>query len=268
MMLRMREDMIPMPSKLIGSESALSLSRRSLFQWGLLGLISGFLGGVSCWQLLRLRPRRTVYGYFVRWREAGLWPRLLRALTQRAKGRLCFIDASYIRVHQSGANPRGGQQAQALGISRGGLTTKIHALVEGQRRALKLLLTAGNVVDITMAPALVADLDCKTCGTLVPNKGYDADALRVLLIEKDIFPCLGVSRKRVEKRSFHKGYYRHRHHVKNILPGSSAIVASRPATINLHPPSSPSSLLVLSSIGLSNVTLQTPPNRRQCPKCL
>lgn len=160
---------------------------------------------------------RTVYGYFVRWREMGLWPRLLRALTKRAKGRLCFIDASYIRVNQSGSNPRGGQQAQALGVSRGGLTTKIHALVDGRGRALKLLLSAGNVVDIKMAPALVADLDRASCGTLVADKGYDSDALRVLLIESDIFPCLGVSRKRIEKRLFHKGYYRHRHHVENFF---------------------------------------------------
>ena len=68
---------------------------------------------------------RTVYGYFLRWRDAGLWPRLLRGLVRRAQGRLCFIDASYVRVHQSGTNPRGGQAAQALGVSRGGLTTKI-----------------------------------------------------------------------------------------------------------------------------------------------
>ena len=160
---------------------------------------------------------RTVYGYFVRWRDLGLWPRILRSLTQRAKGRLCFIDASYIRVHQSGANPRGGPQAQALGVSRGGLTTKIHALVDGRGRALKLLLSAGNVVDIKMAPALVADLDRESCGTLVADKGYDSDALRALLIESDIFPCLGVSRKRIEKRLFHKGYYRHRHHVENFF---------------------------------------------------
>ena len=160
---------------------------------------------------------RTVYGYFVRWREAGLWPRILRTLARRAKGRLCFIDAGYIRVHQSGANPRGGQQAQALGVSRGGLTTKIHALVDGRGRARKLLLSAGNVVDVQMAPALVADLDRKTCGTPVADKGDDSDALRTLLFEKEIFPCLGVSHKRVEKRLFHKGYYRHRHHVENFF---------------------------------------------------
>ena len=160
---------------------------------------------------------RTVYGYFVRWREANLWERILQALRKRAHGRLCFIDASYIRVHQSGANPCGGQPAQALGVSRGGLTTKIHALVDGQGRALKILLSAGNVADIKMAPALVADLRREDCAALVADKGYDSDALRALLVEADIFPCLGVSRKRVHKRLFHKGYYRRRHHVENFF---------------------------------------------------
>ena len=160
---------------------------------------------------------RTIYGYFARWRVTGLWERILKPLTKGAKGRLCFIDASYIRVHQSGANPRGGQAGQALGVSRGGLTTKIHALVDGQGRALKLLLSPGNIVDITMAPALVADLTAHQCGTLVADKGYDSDALRVLLYEKGVAPCFAVSRKRIEKRSFHKGYYRKRHRVENFF---------------------------------------------------
>jgi transposase len=160
---------------------------------------------------------RTVYGYFARWRQAGLWERLLGPLTRQSKGRLCFIDASYVRVHQSGANPAGGQEAQALGVSRGGLTTKIHALVDSRGRVLKLLLSAGNVVDIKMAPALVQDLSLEQCGTVVADKGYDSDALRILLLEKGIFPCFAVSRKRVERRTFHKGYYRKRHRVENFF---------------------------------------------------
>jgi transposase len=160
---------------------------------------------------------RTVYGYFARWRAAGLWERILRPLTRKAQGRLCFIDASYIRVHQSGANPRGGQEAQALGVSRGGLTTKIHALVDGRGRVLKLLLSAGNVADVTMAPALVKDLTSAQCGTLVADKGYDSDALRVLLYEMGITPCLAATSTRKEKRYFHKGYYRKRHRVENFF---------------------------------------------------
>lgn len=160
---------------------------------------------------------RTIYGHFARWRERGLWDRILHGLTRQARGRLRFIDASYIRVHHSGLNPRGGQADQAMGPSRGGQTTKIHALVDGRGRALKLLLSAGNVADVTMAPALVADLRPGECGTLVADKGYDSDALRALLVEKNIFPCLALNGTRKERRFFHRGYYRHRHHVENLF---------------------------------------------------
>src|ERR1700761_1842653 len=160
---------------------------------------------------------RTIYGHFARWRDLGVWERILRGLAKRARGRLRFIDASYIRVHQSGLNPEGGHEGQAVGLSRGGLTTKIHALVDGQGRALKLLLSAGHVADITIAPALVADLSARDCGTLVADKGYDSDALRSLLVEKDIFPCLALNATRKESRPFHRGYYRERHHVENFF---------------------------------------------------
>lgn len=160
---------------------------------------------------------RTVYGHFARWRDLGLWERILQALAKSARGRLRFIDATYVRLHRSALNPRGGQAAQAMGLSRGGPTTKIHALVDGHGRALKLLLSAGNVADITMAPGLIADLRARDCGTLVADKGYDSDALRVLLVEKGIFPCLALNATRKQRRSFHRGYYRHRHHVENFF---------------------------------------------------
>ena len=160
---------------------------------------------------------RTAYGHFARWRDLGLWDRILRGLAKKARGRLRFIDASYIRLHHSGLNPKGGREAQAIGLSRGGLTTKIHALVDGHGRALKLLLSAGNIADISMAPPLVADLTERDCSALVADKGYDSDALRALLVEKNIFPCLALNATRKESRPFHRGYYRHRHHVENFF---------------------------------------------------
>ncbi len=105
------------------------------------------------------------------------------------------------------------------------VTTKIHALVDGRGRALKLLLSAGNVADITMAPALVAGLRARDCGTLVADKGYDSDALRALLVEEDIFPCLALNATRKARRSFHRGYYCHRHHVENFFCPSSVTAA-------------------------------------------
>lgn len=160
---------------------------------------------------------RTVYGYFARWRDNGTWERLLKGLARRARGRICFIDASYVKVHGSGTNPAGGQQFQAMGPSRGGTTTKIHALVDGKGRVLKLLLSAGNVADVSMAPELIEGLEETAFTTLAADKGYDSDSLRELLIEYDIFPCFSLNTTRKEKRPFHRGYYRKRHLVENLF---------------------------------------------------
>ena len=60
----------------------------------------------------------------------------LRKLARGAGGRIYAIDATYIRVHQAAANAAGDLAQEAIGLSRGGLTTKIHALVDGTGRAI------------------------------------------------------------------------------------------------------------------------------------
>jgi hypothetical protein len=49
-----------------------------------------------------------------------------------------------------------GAQAQAIGRSRGGWTTKVHALTDVIGRPYALMLTPGNVADVKAAPALLA----------------------------------------------------------------------------------------------------------------
>ena len=49
-----------------------------------------------------------------------------------------------------------GAQSQCIGRSRGGLTTKIHALVDSLGRPLHVHLTAGNIHDVSEAPTLIA----------------------------------------------------------------------------------------------------------------
>jgi transposase len=146
-----------------------------------------------------------------------VWTRIFQALTRTPKGPLHFIDSTYVRVHQSATNPAGGQSPQAMGPSRGGLTTKIHAVVDRLGRPIKLVLTAGNVADSIAAPALFPAVDRVRCSTLVADKGYDSDGLRAQLVEEDIFPCFAATSKRLEKRPFHKGCYRRRHRVENFF---------------------------------------------------
>ena len=60
--------------------------------------------------------------------------------------------------------------------SRGGWTTKVHALTDVIGRPYALTLTAGNVSDIKAAPTLLDR--ARRMRYLLGDKGYDADSLR------------------------------------------------------------------------------------------
>ena len=62
---------------------------------------------------------------------------------------------------------------QAIGRSRGGLSTKIHATVEALGNLLRLRLTAGQVADITGAAALIEGIEAQS---VIADKGYDGNA--------------------------------------------------------------------------------------------
>ncbi|TGT74787.1 transposase, partial [Mesorhizobium sp. M8A.F.Ca.ET.161.01.1.1] len=76
----------------------------------------------------------------------------------------------------AGCDGKKGGRDHCLGRSRGGLTTKIHALVDAQGRPIKLTLTAGQMSDIASAADLIKDLP--EGAMLLADKGYDANALR------------------------------------------------------------------------------------------
>ena len=57
-----------------------------------------------------------------------------------------------------------------MGRSRGGLTTKIHARVDGQGRPIQILITPGQVHDLMATDALLANLKRGTI--LIADKAY------------------------------------------------------------------------------------------------
>ena len=69
-----------------------------------------------------------------------------------------------------------------MGRSRGGLTSKIHALVDTNGLPVRLALTAGEAHDNRLAGKLLSRLKSKTM--LLADRGYDADWIRSLAAEK------------------------------------------------------------------------------------
>ena len=55
-------------------------------------------------------PRTTCYNRFVRWRKAGVWKRLMDAITAAHDGDIQMIDSTSVRAHQQAATAKRGVQ--------------------------------------------------------------------------------------------------------------------------------------------------------------
>jgi len=74
-------------------------------------------------------PYTTCYNRFIRWRRAGVWSRIMAAFAAAHDAAVQMIDTSIVRVHQHAACIARNRK-QSMGRSRGGLTSKIHAMVD------------------------------------------------------------------------------------------------------------------------------------------
>ncbi len=102
-----------------------------------------------------------------------------------------------------------------MGRSRGGLTTKIHALVDARGRPIKLHLTAGQKSDIEAAPGLIADIPAGAM--LLADKGYDANSLREAVMAQGAWANIPPKANRKDPICFSKHLYRARNLVERFF---------------------------------------------------
>src|ERR1700746_2092589 len=120
-------------------------------------------------------PYTTCYNRFVRWRRAGVWGRIIDALAACRDAAVQMIDTSSVRVHQHGVCITRNRR-QSMGRSRGGLTSKIHAVVDTNGLPVQLALTAGEAHDNRLPGKLLSRLKPGTM--LLADRGHDGDWIR------------------------------------------------------------------------------------------
>lgn len=103
---------------------------------------------------------------------------------------------------------------QALGRSRGGVTTKIHVCVEGLGQAFHFILTGGECHDVTQAEALIRDI---YPDAVLADKAYDADALIFNIADKNAKVVIPPKSNRKEQRKFDKQQYRNRNVIERFF---------------------------------------------------
>ena len=107
------------------------------------------------------------------------------------------------------------REREAIGRSKGGLSTKIHALVDAAGRPLDFILTPGQACDLEGSDAFLPDVQA---GALLADKAFDADE-RVLkvLAQKGIEAVIPPKANRKEKRPYDQALYKARHLIENFF---------------------------------------------------
>ncbi|WP_407646482.1 IS5 family transposase [Henriciella aquimarina] len=163
----------------------------------------------------RYGPYTTVYNRFNRWAKAGVWINVFNALAQQSPESMAFIDSSIIRAHQHAAGRKKGGPDHAIGLSRGGLSTKIHAVVDEAGLPIRLALSPGQASDKATGAALIASL--RQARHVVADRGYDARALIEQIEAAGAEAHIPTQRDRKVQRSVARDIYRQRNLVERYF---------------------------------------------------
>jgi len=179
---------------------------------------------------------KTTYNRFRRWVDQGLWNRLVQKVINRFydEGKIDFdlwcIDGTVVRAHRvaSGA-PKGdltteeNAEINALGRSRGGYSTKVHVLTDGQGIPLSITATAGqkneapeftNVMASSMINTFRKD---KRPAAIAGDKAYSSKHIRQFIHDLDVVDVIPTRSNEIQNPEFDKELYKKRNIVERSI---------------------------------------------------
>jgi transposase len=151
---------------------------------------------------------------FSRWSIKGVWARIFEAMSDDPDFEYLIVDSTIVRAHQPTSTLRGpkrGSEDQAIGRSRGGLSTKLHMAVRGLGCPVRFTLTAGQRGDAPQAAALLEGLPAEV---VMADTAYDADHLREAIAAKGALAVIPNNPSRALKYPLDKHLYAQRHLVE------------------------------------------------------
>ncbi|RWQ13722.1 MULTISPECIES: IS5 family transposase [unclassified Mesorhizobium] len=157
---------------------------------------------------------KIVWQRFDRWAKSGVFDRIFKTLASDHDNEYMWLDATIVRAHQHSAGAQKSGENQAIGRSRGGLTTKIHAVVDALGNPLGFSLTPPQASDLGQAGPL---LDQVNPQALLADEAYDADALIQTLKDRRITPVIPPKANRLIPRQTDFALYRERNLVEPLF---------------------------------------------------
>ena len=101
-----------------------------------------------------------------------------------------------------------------MGYSRGGFSSKIHAVTEVKGRPLIVEITPGQAADISQAESLLTDVEAEA---VAADKAYDADALVEALLGRQINVVIPPKVNRKQIREYDRELYKQRNGIERFF---------------------------------------------------
>jgi len=173
----------------------------------------------------------TCYNRFVRWRKAGVWDRLLAAVSAGFNGELVMIDSTCARAHQHGTTAKKG-----IIRSRHGRALSPGAPLPANSM---LLSTLRDVLSACEAEALIADIP--NCANLLGDLAMTAAPSVRPLLGETYGPTFPTGPTASSASAFRHGFTASATLSNASSIGSSSSAGSLPVTTRTPPISSPPS---------------------------
>src|SRR5687768_11388590 len=122
------------------------------------------------------------------------------------------------RDHRQGPSPRagrkGGTQSQAIGRSKGGMTTKIVALTDALGNLVRFVLLPGQRFDTVGVPPLIEGV---AFGALIGDTAFDSNALLAELDGRGAKVVIAQHPRRTKPLDLDREMYKWRHLIENFF---------------------------------------------------
>ncbi len=165
------------------------------------------------WRLLSSNYRnwRAIHKRFKAWSDRGIWQQLFEHL-QDPDLEWTSGDSTIVRAHACAAGyGKDTQKQEALGRSKGGFSTKVHALVDALGNPLRFLLSPGQQHDITLAHQLRTGFEHIP---FIGDKSYDADHFTETMPDNS---CVPPRKNRKKPRNYDEHLYKERHTIECLI---------------------------------------------------
>ncbi|MBF7012786.1 IS5 family transposase [Novosphingobium sp. HR1a] len=156
----------------------------------------------------------TAFRRFRDWREADVFKRIFDALSDEPDMEYAMIDATIVKVHRHGQGAKGGPQSQAIGRSKGGMTTKVLALTDALGNLVRFRLMPGHRFDTVGVAPLI---DGIKFGALLADKAFDSNDIVADLNERGAKIVISQHPRRARPIPLDAEMYKWRHLIENFF---------------------------------------------------